>query len=335
MNAKFLPFAIPALALSILPFARGAQNLETDLRKNGDTVVAAFEEQRAVLQRCSAVLKDGRKEVAYGVVVSADGYILTKASEIENVSGLTVTVDAARFSDARVVAIDPVWDVALVKVEAQGLQPVTYASNGDLPQGTWVVANGVTSLTKRRALVGIISAKPREISAGGGTALGIVLKEDAKILEIDSINEKSGAHAAGLLKGDVIVSVDGKKVGKMEELAEALKDRKAGTTVKVTYKRKGKEQTVDVRLVARGEISDEKSRNDEMSGEFSKRRTGFPRIIQHDILGRKDSVGGPLLDLNGHCVGMNIARADRAQSFAIPMDDVKALAAKMIKEAGR
>ena len=70
-----------------------------------------------------------------------------------------------------------------------------------------------------------------------------------------------------------------------------------------------------------------------MSGDYSQRRTGFPRVIQHDILGRKDSVGGPLLDLNGRCVGMTIARADRAQSFAIPASDLKALAEKLIKDA--
>ena len=78
-------------------------------------------------------------------------------------------------------------------------------------------------------------------------------------------------------------------------------------------------------------MSDQQSRNDQMSGEYSHRRTGFPRVLQHDILGARDSVGGPLLDLDGRCVGMNIARADRAQSFAIPAKEVQEIAARLMK----
>jgi serine protease Do len=44
--------------------------------------------------------------------------------------------------------------------------------------------------------------------------------------------------------------------------------------------------------------------------------------------------GGPLLDLDGKCVGMNIARANRAESFAIPVEEVKEIAARLMKQAG-
>jgi serine protease Do len=56
-------------------------------------------------------------------------------------------------------------------------------------------------------------------------------------------------------------------------------------------------------------------------------------VIQHDIIGDKSIVGGPLLDLDGRCLGMNIARANRAESFAIPVEDLKALAGKLMKAA--
>ena len=328
MNAKFFPIL---LALGLSQSVQGVQSLESELRKNGDTVVAVFEGQRAVLQKSSAVIRDGRKELAYGVVISADGYILTKASEISKISAISVTVDEAKFDNAKVVATDAAWDVALLKIEAQGLQPIQYASSSDIPQGTWVVANGATSGSRRRALPGIISAKPREIPASGGAALGVVLKTNTKALEIEEVNEKSGAQEAGLKKGDVIVMIDGKNVSKIEEMAALMKDKKAGSTVKVTYKRAGKAETVDVRLAAKGELFAQKSRNDQMSGDYSSRRTGFPRVIQHDVLGNKESTGGPLLNLEGLCIGMNIARADRAQSFAIPVEELKEIAARLMK----
>ena len=301
----------------------------------GTAVVAAFETQRQVLQTSSAVILDGRKEIGYGVVISADGHILTKASEILDVKTLAVTVDQTKYETVKLLTVDPTWDVALLKIEASGLVPVVYAPTSAVPQGTWVVANGATTRTARRLLAGIVSAKIREISPSGGAALGVVLNGKSKVLEVDAVNEKSGAKEAGLQKGDVILSIEGKKLKKIEDIAEIIKDRKAGSTVKMTYRRKGAEITVDVRLAARGEMfTDQMNRNDQMSGEFSPRRSGFPRVMQHDILGSRSVVGGPVLDLDGRCIGMNIARANRAESFAIPVEDLQELAGRLMKQGG-
>ena len=332
MNANWI-FSIASVGLTLA--AVGQQSLDSAYRTTGTAVVAAFEAQRQVLQTSSAVILDGRKEVGYGVVISADGHILTKASEILDAKALAVTVDQTKYPAAKVLAVDPTWDVALLKVEASGLVPVAYAPTSALPQGTWVVANGATTRTARRLLAGIVSAKIREIPASGGAALGVVLSAKSKLLEVDEVNEKSGAKEAGLQKGDVILSIEGKKLKKIEDIAEVLKDRKAGSMVKMTYRRKGEEITVDVRLLVRSEMfTDQMNRNDQMSGEFSLRRSGFPRVMQHDILGSRSVVGGPVLDLDGRCIGMNIARANRAESFAIPVEDLKELAARLMKQVG-
>lgn len=309
------------------------QSLETAYRTTGSQVVAAFEPQRQFLQRSSAVILDGRKEIAYGVVISPDGHILTKASEVIGISQISVTVDQQKFTGAKLVIVDPAWDVALLKVEATGLTPVTYAPTSAVPQGTWVVANGATTRTARRLLAGIVSAKIREIPAAGGAALGVILGK-SKPVEITDVDDKSGAKEAGLLKGDVILTIEGTKIGTVEDIGKVLKDRKAGSTVKVKYRRAGVEATAEVRLAARDELFDHQlNRNDQMSGEFSPRRSGFPRVMQHDILGSRKLQGGPLLDLDGRCVGMNIARANRAESFAIPVEDLKEIATRLMKGA--
>lgn len=309
------------------------QSLESAYRTTGNAVVAAFEAQRAVLQTSSAVMLDGRTEAGYGVVVSAEGHVLTKASEFQELKKPAVTVDKTKYENVKLLAIDPAWDVALVKIDAKGLVPVVYAPASDVPQGSWVVANGATSRTTRRALAGIVSAKIREVPASGGAALGVVLSAKSKALEIDEVNEKSGAKEAGLQKGDIILSIEGKPVKKIEEIAEALKDRKAGSRVKITFRRGKEEITAEVRLAARGEMfTDQMNRNDMMSGDFSKRRSGFPRVMQHDILGSSKLVGGPLLDLEGRCLGMNIARANRAESFAIPVENLKEIAERLMKQ---
>lgn len=318
------------LMLSLLPLA-AQQSLPSKFRKTGVEVVAAFEPQREAMQKCSAVMLSGRREIAYGVVVSDEGHILTKASEIEDVENLAVTVGRTRYDDAEVLAVDAMWDVAMVKVDAEGLEPARYAPTSDVPQGTWVVMNGATSRRARRVLAGIISAKPREISAAGGAALGVVLVGDGD-LTIEKVQEGSGAEEAGLKEGDEIIAIAGKGVDDVPGLAEMLKTRKAGTVVRVRYKRDKEEVEVDVRLGAKGELfrnEDMQSRNDMMSGKFSKRRSGFPRVIQHDIICNAESVGGPLLDLEGRCLGMNIARANRAETFAIPLEELKEIAERL------
>ena len=334
MYAKLLPALVLALALATP--APADQNLETSYRTTGTIVTAAFEPQRLIIQQCSAVIYDGRAEAAYGVVISPQGDILTKASEIRDIKKLAVTVDQKKYPDVKILSIDAKWDVAHLKIDAAGLTPVTFAPTSALPQGTWVVANGATTRTHRRVLGGIISAKIREITTAGGAALGVKLKPTAKDgdapLKIDEVQDKSGAQEAGLQQGDVITAIDGQPVANRQDIAKALKDRKAGTTVAVTYRRKDATATAEVRLMAKNEMAEQLTRNDQMSGLFSERRSGFPRVLQHDILGAKSVVGGPLLDLDGRCLGMNIARANRAESFAIPVEDLKTIAERMLRD---
>ena len=69
-------------------------------------------------------------------------------------------------------------------------------------------------------------------------------------------------------------------------------------------------------------IFDPRNRNQQMSGETSDRRNGFPEVIQHVIPLTPDSMGSPLLNLRGETVGINIARADRVTSYALPAERV-------------
>lgn len=333
MNAEHgKTWCVVAVALLGAAAARvgAVQNLESALRRNGTTVMNAFEPVRQVLQTSSAVVLDGRREIAYGTVVAADGLILTKASEIEGRKGLAVRVDTREFRNVQVMAKDQAWDLALLKVEANDLVPVKWSEAAEVPQGTWVVANGATSRARRRALAGIVSAKPREIKAAGGAGLGVVLDADAKQLRIAEVIEGGGGKEAGLKKGDVILSLDGKPIKAREEMIKQLEARKAGELVKLGIRREEKELELEVRLTPKAELfSDQMSRNDAMSGRFSERRSGFPRILQHDILGARDSMGGPVLDLDGRCVGVNIARANRSETFAIPAADASKVVAEL------
>jgi S1-C subfamily serine protease len=315
--------------------ASGAQTLETTYRTNGPTVQSAFESVREVLQSSSAVFRRGTKEIAYGTVMSADGFILTKASEIGDGTGLAITVGEQVFKDPAMLAVDPGWDVALFKVPAESLVPVKLLLDGPDPErGTWVVANGATSRVNRRPQVGIISATAREIHPAGGAVLGVTLEEKSKKLVVTEVNEKSGAMTAGMQSGDVILTADGQKIEDRKALADIVEKRRVGDDLEMVVEREGKKVNLKVRLAGRVDLfGEEMTRNDSMSGDFSVRRSGFPRIIQHDIIANRTGMGGPLLDLDGRCLGMNIARVDRCETFAIPANDLRSLADRLITQA--
>ncbi len=334
MNAK----SIAAVVLLATGMASAAQTLETTYRTNGATVQAAFEPVRVVLQECSAVIQRGRKEIAYGTVMSADGFILTKASEIGDGSGLSVAIGDKVYPDPELLSSDPAWDVALLKIPAEGLTPAPLAlDQPDPARGTWVVANGATTRTQRRIQIGIIAATAREIPHAGGPVLGVSFEVKSEKLVVTEVAEKSGAATAGVEKDDVLLLADSEKIASAEVLGEIIGKHRVGDQITLTVERDGKKMELKVELKGRvdvfGENPDEMSRNDMMSGRFSERRSGFPRVIQHDIIADRHRIGGPVLDLDGRCLGMNIARANRCETFAIPASDLKSIADRLMSQA--
>ena len=326
MNKEIAIMIGLALPLSL----RAAQTLEWSYRTDGPEVHQAFGEAHAALQSASAVVKDGRQEIAYGTVVSADGFILTKASEIAEREELSVMVGRETYDDVKVMATDETWDLALLKVGATGLAPARLVAD-EVLQGSWLVANGATTRRERRVQVGIAAARTREIFPKGGVVLGLTLEEEKGGLKVTDVVAEGGAERAGIEKGDRLLKVGEVEVATLEGLVEQLKERQAGDEVRVEIERGGQRQELLVEATARTEMfGEEMDRNDAMSGEFSPRRTGFPRVMQHDIMGSRWTMGGPVLNLSGECVGMNIARFSRCETYAIPAADLKRLAEEMI-----
>lgn len=314
-----------------------AQGLPAEQRINGKLVWQAFEPQRQILQRSSAVIYTDEKshvKSVYGVVVSEDGYILTKASEIDGKDYLSLRIGDELFTDVERISVDDEWDVAVLKVNSEVVfTPVVFSEKDDVEMGRWVVSNGSASRSNRRVRVGIVSAVTRAIHTSVilGVQFGSV---DEEKLKIEKVSEENGAAKAGLKKGDVLLSVGGVKLKDREDLLEWMKGKKPGEKVAVEVMRGDKKLTFDVELMARDDDEMPMNRNDQMSGgekQLSLRRTGFPRVIHHDTPLSKSSVGGPLLALDGKCIGMNIARASRVATYAIPAMELRGIIDRMME----
>ncbi len=111
---------------------------------------------------------DNRREAragGSGVIISADGYVVTNNHVIEGASKLRVKLADGRAFDAKVIGSDPATDVALLKIEANGLPTIPFGSSDNLRLGEWVLAIGYPMDLQSTITAGIVSAKARSLGA--------------------------------------------------------------------------------------------------------------------------------------------------------------------------
>lgn len=101
-----------------------------------------------------------------GVVVSEDGYVVTNHHVVSGGSLITVGLSDGRRVRAKVVGSDPPTDIALLKIEADGLTPIDWADSDDTEVGTPVWAVGSPFGLDRTVTFGILSGKHRAAKAG-------------------------------------------------------------------------------------------------------------------------------------------------------------------------
>ena len=106
-----------------------------------------------------------------GVVMTADGYILTNTHVLEKATDVQVSLTDGRIFPAKLVGCDPVSDIAVLKVEATDLTPAEFADSGNVRVGDSVAAIGNPLSGKFGGTMtdGIISGVSRNVSYGGRT----------------------------------------------------------------------------------------------------------------------------------------------------------------------
>ena len=114
-----------------------------------------------------------------GVIVSREGYILTNDHVVEGVSDIKVTLSDGRTVPGKIVGTDPDTDLAVVRVNAAGLTPITFGLSDQARVGDIVLAIGDPFSVGQTVTMGIISAVGREL--GPSTPFSNFIQTDAAI----------------------------------------------------------------------------------------------------------------------------------------------------------
>lgn len=121
-----------------------------------------------------------------GFIISEDGYILTNDHVAGNATKISVTLTTGETVEAKLIGADPNTDVALLKIDKDGLPAVTFGNSDNVIIGEWVIALGnpfglFEINDKPTVTVGVLSASGMKVNADGKRVYKDMLQTDAAI----------------------------------------------------------------------------------------------------------------------------------------------------------
>ena len=311
-TAVLLPLAVAAALVQVASGQDAVSflSLSRDQFRSGEEMLRAFAPVSASTRYSIVKFRVDGKTVALGAIVDTNGLALTKASELKK-GKLTCWLASDKEVDAELISADPEDDVALVRVHAPGLKPIQWEADG-VHVGQWAITPGIA---KTPHAVGIISALPRRIRPQRAY-IGIVFDDKSSEPKVNELMAGLGAEKAGLKRGDVILAVNSAPVTNRQQVVEIIRELREGQTVNLRVQGAEEEFDAQVQLMVLRQFN-------RLRGEVSQRAEGFEEAIEHDTVLQPWLCGGPLVNLDGKAIGLNIARAGRVSTYALPAKLVK------------
>lgn len=136
-----------------------------------------------------------------GVIISTDGYIVTNNHVIDNADKLEVLLNDNATYEARIIGTDEASDLALIKIDAKDLSPITFGDSETVKVGEWVLAVGNPFGFNSTVTAGIVSAKARSLgnnNKGGNMSIESFIQTDA------ALNPGNSGGALVNLNGELI-----------------------------------------------------------------------------------------------------------------------------------
>ena len=282
--------------------------------KNADRVKETFHDVLEGASNATVEVIDAGTVVAFGTIVD-DHLILTKASQLRGRNLRCRYRNTTSFS-VTVVSELKSHDLALLK-SSRVLPRVRLDSVEITEPGSLLASSG---LNVWPLAIGVVSCEPTKVPSEG--KLGIQMKGDAP--RVSGLIGGSGAEKAGIKLNDLVTAVNGRPIVKASELIETVRKGYPGDILRLTIDRQAVLHEYAVELMRYSEFDEALADfEDFIGGSLSERRTGFENVIQHDTAIRPLHCGGPVVDIQGRFVGINIARAARTSSYLLPAREVQ------------
>jgi serine protease Do len=308
------------------------QSLPAADSRNSPQIVKALRRVVAAPSKSTVRVRCNGKDAALGTIVAADGWVVTKSSELDG--KITCLFANGKEFTAAIKGTHEPYDLALLKIDANELTPVVLGNSKAATVGRWVASVGTDT---EPVAIGVVGVATRRLEPGDqppkflyGGYLGIHLAPSETSAKISRIDKGSPAEAAGLKIGDVVVKAGDEKTPDAASYLDAANRHNFGDEIILTINRDMETIEIKARFTRRPDDQLLAIPQERMGSTLSNRRGGFPFMLQHDGVLKDTDCGGPLVDLDSNVVGINIARVGRVESYAIPAEAVRLLLPKLM-----
>ena len=337
--------AMLALFVScFFPAAAKSQVASLDGKEQNSTQESTLQQLIEPFAASVVRIRNSDRVCCLGAIVG-DGLVISKRSELSG----SLTIQAADGSQVSgvIIASNPYDDLALLQLSVPASDAESFSQVLNFEREQRVAAGDLlfsAGQQENPISIGVATVTPQAIPvkqpacrdcvdlgvnvSGGATEVEVEFAEregeaaktqNLRGAIIQRVYPRTIGERIGLLKGDLLVSINQRPV------TDPMALRMIGSEVRVG-------QTLEIMVVRSGSVRTLTGKVDHFSrrvyhdrwggGPFSERRFGFGTMIVHDSLLRPDQCGGPLIDLEGNLIGINIARSMRVATFAVPADRV-------------
>lgn len=267
----------------------------------------------------SSKLSDGEELVIVGTLIKATPFIVSKNSMVGQNPSFNISDSDVKL---KIVARDYENDLVLLEAPTQNSAGIDISPQADeVPNiGSFLISPEASG----PGLISIISTKAftsRKQQSRGYLGVMPADYEDKGGAVLREVTEDGAAERAGLTVGDVVTKLNETAITTHMDMRRFLGTLDPNATVVAKIRRGEKELEKTIRLGAFPSSSNHAADQMNKSG----RRDGFSKVIPHDADLKPANCGGPLFDLNGNFVGLNIARNSRVRSYAIPRSIIQQL----------
>lgn len=300
--------------------------------KRAPDQISEFESVVAPAKNSIVRISDGGLPIGLGTIMSSDGYVMTKASEMEGTINPECILPNGRRFPIEKIGSDYQFDVMLLKIAATDLVPIEWELTKSAFEGQLAI---VQDSRGNPLIPTVVSVPARPLNGWDVPFLGVQMSDQTNPngVIIEKAIPGGCARRFGIRDGDIVMSINGVAVPTREFMKTKIGEYKPGDKVVVRLMRNDKIRSLDMVLTARFSNEDailDMYSDPELVGQFSSYVAGgFPMVLQLDADLYPKQVGGPLLNLEGKAIGLNIARADRVVTYAIPADSVRQLYEKL------